>query len=180
MKASEYLHKFVDFCFGCGFYDEYIIPIYMYDRRGNDKSSYSGIPSKIITEFNKQIQWMDFNGENQYCYLVYNKLHGLYKIGITQDYYRRFHQLVNGIGGSLKTILVADIVGSFPDATWLEKFILDYFKNKRINCVGEWLKLTQKDVIEIKWLFEECNCDDVWDEDNPFLIECRGELKQVG
>lgn len=147
------------------------------------KARYDGASSMIITEYYRQIQQNapKLNNDVLYCYVIYNPKTKLHKVGYTSDYPTRFRNLETSNGCILKTILVIALSEYDYSAIWVEKFILDYFKDKRINTRGEWLNLNKKDISELKRLFYECEGDDIWDEEYPYLIPYRKNmLKQIG
>jgi hypothetical protein len=148
------------------------------------EARYDGKPSKIITEYYRQVQRDHpplIRGEVCYCYVIYNNQTNLYKVGYTRNYPQRIQNLETSGGCKLKTILVIALSECDYSAMWLEQFILNYFKDNRLNTRGEWFSLNKKDISEIARLFYECEGDDIWSEEYPFLIPYKKTmLKQIG
>jgi hypothetical protein len=97
-------------------------------------------------------EWMKSGIEN-YIYVIYNPLNGLYKIGMTGDFLTRYNNLMNGSGCIFDIIIVLELGYIDKRAGFIEAMLHEYYDDKRI--IGEWFKLNVKDINDIKELLWE-------------------------
>lgn len=84
-----------------------------------------------------------------YVYVIVNKDSGLSKIGITNNLKVRFRQLKNQSGSNLHLLLTLGCERGYAEMnSVLEAWLHEQFKPKRV--VGEWFKLTARDLVEIR------------------------------
>ena len=99
-------------------------------------------------------------GKHQmWVYFFYNPTTELFKIGITNDFWRRHKELQNNSG-----VFILPLVGSLinelydESADIVEKYLHEYYKDKR--KAGEWFNLSLREAFEIYWflwnLSEDC------------------------
>lgn len=84
------------------------------------------------------------SNKRRYVYLIRSHETGYYKIGISNDPYKRVAQLQTGSAVKL------ELIHCFlcEDAEQTEAFLHDKFSDKRL--MGEWFSLNDSDVKEIK------------------------------
>jgi len=92
-----------------------------------------------------------------YLYIVYNKSTKLTKIGITDNFERRFEQLKNACGCDLSLVSWAE----FDHAGITEKFLHATFKDQKVK--GEWFNLNY---FKMSWLSAFWRSYFLGDEDN--------------
>jgi len=156
-----------------GFKSKYPI----YDTKQLDISNYTGKRSKIFTKYNitVKLSYLDLNNYinddyPSYVYVLYSENIRLYKIGMTSDFVRRYQALCTSTGSDLLLKYVINLAPGRDEPPWfIEKFLKDYFKDKKIK--GEWFKLNKKDLNEIEDLFFSIEGDDIYTESVPFLIK---------
>ena len=87
----------------------------------------------------------------EHLYVIKNNDNGLYKIGITKNIRQRFAQLKTQSGCDL--VLIFDILfeQGFDERTGVaEKYLHEYFKDKRPKGKGEWFNLNLRDLVKIR------------------------------
>lgn len=98
----------------------------------------------------------------RFVYLFRNELTNLYKIGITDAPRKRMKQLQTASGMYLQDLIILQCeVGIDEAPIIIEKYLHNYFKNKRV--VGEWFELNVKEVIAIQRLFWQIFGEMIWD-----------------
>ena len=100
----------------------------------------------------------------EYVYVVYNHYTKLHKIGMTNDFDKRYSSLITTSGVNLEVVLLIKLSKSIDEsASSLEQFLHNYFENKR--GIGEWFNLNKRDIQFIRDLFwESIIGEDIWDE----------------
>jgi hypothetical protein len=84
-----------------------------------------------------------------YVYVILNQDSGLFKIGITNNLKERFRQLKNQSGANLHLLLSLGCERGYDERNKvLESWLHEQYKPKRV--VGEWFKLTPRDLVEIR------------------------------
>lgn len=117
---------------------------------------------------------VDYENNNQrttkdckFIYLFRNPLSKLCKIGISNNPTVRFQKLQTESGIKLQKLLILELEINYDESPeYIEKYLHNYFKNKRV--IGEWFNLSIKDIIQIRNLFYCIEGD--WIED--YLKEC--------
>lgn len=111
-------------------------------------------------------QCLDIQNYDGYVYVVYFKNHNVYKIGYTlQNIYGRLKQLVNRYDDPPE-LIYGILLNSIHDLTpkQLESFMHKYFSNKKDikkTKNTEYFKLSIKDLLLIKYLFEYIEGEDI-------------------
>lgn len=100
--------------------------------------------------------------EDSILYVIYSKETKLTKIGISTQFYDRFNRLGSQSGLTLYPLIHIQFeIGYDPCASFVEKFLHQYFKNKKNR--GEWFDLTLRDLCQIRefiWELEGCDVSD--------------------
>lgn len=108
---------------------------------------------------------------NRCVYMLYNPLTKLYKIGISDDFKRRFESLQCQSGMELKPILYLELQDGYDEpANHIEGFLHKYYKNK--HEIGEWYHLEDNDVSEITELFYQIYGECVLVNDDIEMVIC--------
>ena len=95
-----------------------------------------------------------------YCYLIYNPITNLYKIGITGNIDNRINQLRCQSGCDLILIGYVNSAKEIDvSAKSIELFLHEYFKNKR--KIGEWFDFSKKDLIQINSFSNSVEVDEL-------------------
>jgi hypothetical protein len=99
----------------------------------------------------------------RWVYLLNNPLSQLTKIGCTRTRELRFKALQSLSGVPITHVISVQLEKRYDEsAGWLEEYLHDKFKDKRV--IGEWFQLDKNDIKLIKYFFWECvhgwNIDD--------------------
>ena len=95
----------------------------------------------------------------EYVYIVFNPANKLYKIGITNDFERRFAALKNQSGCEMRGVFLLELcTWESPSAKSHEKVLHGFFKHKR--NLGEWFNLSLRDLVQIRDLFFNITAND--------------------
>ena len=136
-------------------------------------SRYNGEASDILTDYYSKIKYpikrSAVLGDADYVYLIRNIISGLFKIGITNDYPKRFNALQTQSGCYLETVLVLELSIIDESARSIEEYLHKWFDKKRI--LGEWFRLNEKDIRQIEMLFYEIEGENIYTYDHPFTVE---------
>jgi hypothetical protein len=130
----------------------------LYDGKSYNILDYYFTYTKYPMKYIHSSRYTDF------VYVIKNESSGLYKIGITNDYQKRFGILQTQSGCYLKTIIVLELGDQDESAEHIEGIMHKYFKSKQI--LGEWHKLTKFDLHEIRILFYQIEGIYIFEEDN--------------
>ena len=131
----------------------------------------------LVDDYNKiayPIKEGNFQGASSpnLCYVVYNNITKLTKVGITKNLKERLRALECQSGCSITTLIVLELEPECDEsALFIEQYVHYYFRDKR--TIGEWFYLNIKDIIEIKnlfWAIEGCFIEEIQREDIPPLI----------
>lgn len=121
----------------------------------------------ILKKDNYQIQE---DGKPNYLYFIKNQINNLYKIGISNCPKRRFSEIQNASGTQIMILKVIFCETDFsPSAKFIEDFLHNYFKEKRI--IGEWFDFSKKELAAISQFFYHF-CDN----DGDLLYDIRRPL----
>ena len=102
-------------------------------------------------EIGKELKWV---------YFFYNPTTELFKIGITNDFWRRHKDIQNNCGVFILP-LVGALMGDLYDesAEIVEKYLHEYYKHKR--KAGEWFKLSLREAFEVYWFLFDFGIDGI-------------------
>ena len=132
-------------------------------------SSYTGNDSVICEKYNSHKRLYGIGVGVDFVYVIKNTQSGLYKIGITTNYKRRFLSLKNSSGCNLETIYVIELRGEIDESAHdIEQFIHEYFNKNRVQ--GEWFRLRDSDLNEIEDLLHNIEGEDIYDEKYKFMV----------
>jgi hypothetical protein len=119
----------------------------------------------LLNSFIKEFTYplTEFAHEDKpFIYLFYNIQNGLSKIGITQNINERIRKFNSQPDSEIVELIILELqIGYDENAASIEKFLLQYYKNKKVK--GEWFSLTYFDVIEIRDLFWHIEGEYIWE-----------------
>lgn len=114
--------------------------------------------SNVKYPLEKQFIDKDFN----WVYVIGNPITKLVKVGMTSSITKREQQIKAGTGVDVVTIFCLQTEGGCDAAaTVIERQLLTFFKDKRVN--GDWFSLNIRDLIQIRWLFRDIEGNEVQD-----------------
>lgn len=92
--------------------------------------------------------------ENDWIYLLYSPVSGLYKVGITgNSVYSRLNAICNASGDKDIFCVEALMMGTNidPKAKIVESLVHAYFDKRRLQ--GEWFTFTKRDLVQLRQLY---------------------------
>lgn len=100
------------------------------------------------------------DNEPYIVYVFYNRQTNLFKIGITGNLKTRVQQISTQSGCVVELVISIFLQPGYDEpAKYVERFLHNYLKPCRV--LGEWFRLTKKQLYEIEELFFEIYGDDM-------------------
>lgn len=125
----------------------------------------------LIEEYIKKVNYPNHpkaDRNKRFVYLFHNELSKQTKIGITDNFHKRYDDLQNASGMNLIQIIIIQLETEIDEsANFIENFLHNYFHDKR--TIGEWFDLSKKDILDIQKLFNEIDGVYIWDAVDDFI-----------